>query len=133
MGLARLSSLGLSTGRAASTRRSLIAWFCALAIAFQCVVIQGHFHLANAGVSAFDQTESSGPAPVQKDKAPGGGPSGCFICQQLAMAGSAVLPDSPAPVVVATSEAATVLPAKIAAIEAAPSHHWRSRAPPVPA
>jgi len=133
MGLARSTSKVRRVPRATAGRRGLIAWFGALAIVFQCVVIQGHFHLAYAGTPAFDQVESTSPAPVQKDKAPGGDPSGCFICQQMAMAGSAVLPDSPAPIVVAASETTTLLPAKIAAIAAAPSHHWRSRAPPIPA
>lgn len=118
--------------RAVFARRGLIAWFCALAITFQCVVLQGHFHLASSGVPAFEQAAvSGGEAPAQKGKAPAGDPSGCFICQQMAMAGSAVLPGSPEPVVIATSEASTPAPADIVAVEATPSHHWQSRAPPI--
>src|SRR5262249_33182276 len=115
-----------SRKRADFARRGFVAWFCALAIAFQCVVLQGHFHLTSSSLPAFEQASVPGSeAPAQKGKAPAGDPSGCFICQQMAMAGSAVLPGSPEPVVVATSEASTPAPADIVAVEATPSHHWQ--------
>ena len=107
-----------------------------MAVVLQCIVIQGHVHFTSSDGLLVAQAEAA-PAPVQKDpiRKDGmpGGDSGCFICQQAAMAGSAVLPESPAPVVLAVTEIAERLSASIAAIEAAPSHHWRSRAPPIPA
>src|SRR6185295_3138785 len=56
--------------------------------------------------------------------------SHCFICQQMALAGAAILPDSPTPILIQRDLSVAARAVEIATISLRPSHIWRSRAPP---
>ena len=146
----RPAALALVRGFAAPGLRSiLIAWVAALAIAFQCIVLQSHVHVGAA--PAWSQTVSadggavaassaarsiavartqSGDVDTRHGPSPAG-PAGCFICQQMAMAGAAVLPLSPAPVIAQQTAIMVMAMAEVAALRPRASHDWRSRAPPI--
>jgi hypothetical protein len=126
-----------------SMRPVLIAWLAALAIAFQCIVVQSHIHvgatpawtpLASAHVSVGPSNEAplARPGDVGTRHAPlPADPAGCFICQQIAMAGAAVLPATPTPVVVELASIVHLAMIEVAAPRPRASHDWRSRAPPI--
>ena len=113
----------------------VLAWLCAFAIAFQCIVVQSHVHLASAQAEAAAIADTSAPAADQsksRDQAPNDrSQNGCFICQQMAMAGSAVLPVTPTPVLIERELASQPPPVEFASTHSPVSHIWRSRAPPI--
>jgi len=119
-------------------RSAAIAWLCALAIVFQAVILQSHIHMAPlaadevqtasmiaAAPDAAAAKTTPAHTPVKND------PANCYLCQQLKLVGSTVLPVSP--VVVAIERALTTETAAIATEAVTPgvSHNWRSRAPPI--
>lgn len=121
---------------APASRRNLLALFCAFAIAFQCIVVQGHFHAGRLSPQRLDAAASwAEPAAdavkqVQDETPAEGTASGCFICAQQALAGSAILPDAPAPMPADASIGSTAGAISILAALAPVSHNWLSRAPP---
>jgi len=123
-------------GAAVTIRRRALALICGLAVAFQGIVLSSHFHAALTGNNGIEvaATDISVPAgtndPVQKNRAPADGRSGCFICQQLALGGVAVLPEAPAPAPVEHGASAKLVSVDVAIARTATSHNWRSRAPP---
>jgi hypothetical protein len=135
----------ISRGRFASDKRAiLIAWIAALAIAFQCIVVQSHIHIgvtpawahqASTDLGAIAVSDNSLAAEQSDDgtrHAPTpADPAGCFICQQMAMAGAAVLPATPAPIVIQLASIVHAVMAEVAAPRTRASHDWRSRAPPI--
>jgi hypothetical protein len=121
-----------------SGRSFLLAWLCAFAIAFQCIVVQGHFHPA-AGPAVVQTAAAVAPAgetvePARKGGAPvKSDPSTCFICQQAALAGSAILPETAAPVLLTTQIGVETAVQDERLVVVRASHIWRSRAPPLSA
>ena len=85
-----------------------IRWLAVLAVAFQCIVVQSHVHGAT-GPAWRNQAAAAQPATdaiATRDQVPNrvpkdDDPANCFICQQMALAGAALLPVSPAPILVA--------------------------------
>ncbi len=113
-------------------------WLAVMAIAFQCIVVQSHIHVpatlgsvphvVAVGLDANASNrgdKGSGRAPRDDDTA------NCFICQQMALAGAALLPVSAAPVLVALEQAAPTVAYHVAVLRTVRSHSWRSRAPPL--
>jgi hypothetical protein len=135
----------LSRGVFAPAHRTILfAWIAALAIAFQCIVVQSHVHIGVqptwAHQVSFDQgavpssdhasialkgDADTRHAPVPAD------PAGCFICQQMAMAGAALVPATPTPIVIQLAAIVHTLMAEVATPRPRASHDWRSRAPPI--
>ena len=140
----------IAFARLLPTRAILIAWIGALAIAFQCIVVQSHVHVGAAPTFSHSLSREDGVRTPQRAPQPAiaaamahpgdldtrhnpspTDPSGCFICQQMAMAGAAVLPPSPLPAVVQRAEIVHTILAAVAAPRPRASHDWRSRAPPI--
>jgi hypothetical protein len=116
-------------------RSGLLAWLCAFAITVQCIVVQGHIHspLAPGEIASVDHSAApqATPSPV-KDQTPGDrSRDGCFICQQMMMAGAGVLPVTPVPVLIERELTLTPPPVEVAIVASQTSHIWRSRAPPL--
>ena len=115
-------------------RSGLLAWLCAFAIGIQCIVVQGHIHspFAPAEIAAVDHSAmpQAVPTPV-KQQAPGDrSRDGCFICQQMMMAGAGILPVTPVPVLIERELTLSPPPVEVAVVASQASHIWRSRAPP---
>ena len=126
---------GRPAGLASLRPRSAgLAWLCALAVAFQCIVVSGHIHtraeLAAVAPAPTSVDVSAEAGSAKKHGAPVDS-SACFICQQLSIAGSAVLPEAPAPVLILQEAMSGPNPADAAFTHAAHSHHWLSRGPPI--
>jgi hypothetical protein len=120
--------------RAGVWRLAVQSWLCALAIAVQCIVVQGHVHSAAQAeaLAIADAGAASSSDSKSKDQIPGDrGQSSCFICQQMALAGSAVLPVTPVVSVVQRELVAQPAAIDIVVVDASVSHSWRSRAPPI--
>lgn len=116
----------------------MLVWFTVLAVAFQFVLVQGHVHIgahapAIAAAALTDVADigadNSGDAG-KPGKAPADDPAQCFICQQAALAGVAVLPASPTALIVEASVFVGPKENEAPAIARAPSHSWQSRGPP---
>ena len=115
-----------------------VRWLAVLAVAFQCIVVQSHVHGAT-GPAWREQAAAAQPAtnPIaSRDQGPSrvpkdDDPANCFICQQMALAGAALLPVSPAPILVAQDIATPTAAYHFAALRSIRSHAWRSRAPPL--
>jgi hypothetical protein len=111
-----------------------VTWLCAVAILFQLLFIQTHVHLSSleqiASV-AHGSAVSLEQAVPAKQKLPSDGSRGeCFICQQMALAGSVILPDLIEPVLIRRETDTPPVFAAIAAVRPLASHDWRSRGPP---
>jgi hypothetical protein len=123
----------------AKTRAVVLAWLCTFAIAFQCIVVQSHVHGAAPRPAELQSASASiDAAPIQakadpaRKQAPSNEKqSGCFICQQMAMAGAAVLPASATPVQIERQLARQPAATEVAVAGGQVSHTWRSRAPPL--
>ena len=108
--------------------RLIALLFALLALSWQTVVAQGHHHFGSIGPGL---AAGHSPTAVTRDQ-PGPDTSDtCPICQQIAYAGTLLLPEAaslhaPSPVV------SGMVAAAIAAVAVAGrhSHAWRSRAPP---
>lgn len=114
--------------------RSALALLCAFAVLFQLLFIQTHVHpLASleqvAGVSDV-VTLATGEAPAKSKPPADGARTECFICQSMALAGAAILPDVAEPVVIEHAAAAQPAPVAVAMARPPTSHAWRSRGPP---
>jgi hypothetical protein len=125
--------------------RVAVSWLFALALVFQVTLLQAHIHTpvqsgptstgdikfaALDAAPAIGKTDASNPtggrhAPSKTDTA------NCFYCQQLKLAGSMILPVSPAPVPVAQGPSHITAASIIALAPISVSHAWRSRAPPL--
>jgi hypothetical protein len=100
--------------------------------------VQGHVHGATVRLAELQSASASvEAAPVQaktdpaRKQAPANETqSSCFICQQMAMAGAAVLPASAAPVLIEHGLAKQPAATQVAVAGSPTSHTWRSRAPP---
>jgi len=123
-------------GAVASIRRRALAVICVLAVAFQSIVLESHFHRIWAGSNGSEVAATLGDVPMgandpaRKSRPPAGDPPGCFICHQLALAGAAVLPEAFAPVPFEHSASTTFVSVDLAIARTVSSHNWRSRAPP---
>jgi hypothetical protein len=126
------------TGAAAArTKAIVLAWLCTFAIAFQCILVPAHIHTKSAGlqvasaqaVATADNVTQNAELP-SKQRPANDTQSHCFICQQMALAGAAILPDSPTPILIQRDLSVAALAVEIAAVSLRPSHIWRSRAPP---
>jgi len=132
------NAVGVTRALVGGTNSFVLAWLCAFAIAFQCILVPAHTH-----TRAADLAVASAPAAIAADNATQTAElptkqrpaddtqSHCFICQQMAIAGAAILPETPAPILIQRdlSEAGPFV--QIAAVSLRPSHIWRSRAPPL--
>ncbi|MEQ1781810.1 MAG: hypothetical protein ABMA14_10645 [Hyphomonadaceae bacterium] len=114
--------------------KHVLAGLCAFAILFQLLFIQTHVHpasleqFASVAQGSAVSVELAGPA---KHKLPSDGSRGeCFICQQMALAGSVILPDLTEPVLLRRETDAVPVLAVVAAVRPLASHSWRSRGPP---
>lgn len=122
--------------RTASAGAGVLAWVFALAIALQALVLPSHIHLqpessapalSLLAEAQYDEHGSGKNAPVPVDS------GHCLLCQQIASAGAAVLPASPAaPPMLAAQGTGPSAPVE-ARIETGLSHHWLSRGPPLQA
>ena len=120
-------------------RASAISWLCTLAILFQAVILQSHFHSAAAGQPQGFATSLpvvSSPAGIAGENGNRHTPdkndqASCYLCQQLKLAGSTILPDSPALATVERNTTTEIAKVVIATMHAVVSHTWRSRAPPL--
>jgi hypothetical protein len=122
---------------AARTNAFVLGWLCVFAIAFQCIIVPAHIHtksadqaVVSAAAAATADNAAQKTDPSSKQRPADDTQSHCFICQQMALAGAAILPAAPAPILIQRdlSEAAPAL--EIALVSLSPSHIWRSRAPP---
>ncbi len=116
-------------------RSGLLAWLCAFAIGIQCIVVQGHIH-PPSGAGEIVSVDASGlqhaSQTPSKDQAPGDrSRDGCFICQQMMMAGVGVLPVTPVPVLIERELTLSPPSVEVAVVRGQASHTWRSRAPPL--
>lgn len=130
----------LSAATAARWCSALVPWLCALSLAIQCTIVQGHFH---PGSQAYWSRAERMPAVAAAAKAGGdlrvaasqGDHSrqstfGCLLCEQMALAGSAILPEDTTPVHAVVVPAATQFWHQATWALSVASHDWRSRAPP---
>jgi hypothetical protein len=122
---------------AAGTKAFVLAWLCTFAIAFQCIIVPAHIHTKSAGLQiASTQAAATADNGTRKADLPGkqrpadDTQSHCFICQQMALAGAAILPDTPAPILIQRDLSEAPPAAEIVSVSLSPSHIWRSRAPP---
>ena len=121
------------------TRAVVLAWLCTFAIAFQCIVVQSHVHGAAARLAELQLASTSIEAAsvhakadsARKQAPPNEKQSSCFICQQMAMAGAAVLPTSAVPVQIERELVKQPAAIEVAVAGSQVSHIWRSRAPPI--
>jgi hypothetical protein len=121
-------------------RTALVPWLLALSLAIQCTIVQGHFH--PGGQASWAYAEGM-PALVKAAKAGGdlfvaaplGDSSGqrapgCLLCEQMALAGSAILPEDAAPIHMAVAPGPDQISYQATSARSVVSHNWRSRAPP---
>jgi len=109
-------------------RRFAIAIAMLLAILWQSFIIQTHVHGAPGGYAIADS--AGAPTRLKAGEAPSELPAACPICQEVAHAGSYLLPAAVAlqpPMVVHLSGAVTQM---LAPTRRQRSHLWQSRAPP---
>lgn len=119
------------TGAAASKRRRLAFSFAALlAVFLQAFVVQTHVHgLPTAAFSqTFELPADAADGSHEQASAGGNHQSACAICQALAAAGAAALPD--AAFLTATNHGGELAKLALALAPLAPAHSWQSRAPP---
>lgn len=114
--------------------RFSVAWLCAFAILCQLLLVQTHVHPAPVDhfVSVAQGAAISGEhADAVKHKLPSdGSKTECFICQQMALAGSVILPDLIQPVLIRRETDAQPVFSAVAVVRPLASHDWRSRGPP---
>ena len=125
----------LSRGRFAA-----LSLLCALAIVIQCVFVAPHTHAAgeqawaiqdigqdSGAQAAADARDDNGAGRQRHDN---GLSASCFLCQQMALAGAAILPETaslaPMPAVVEDRLLYFAADKRTSAV----SHSWRSRGPP---
>ena len=124
-------------GTAARWRLALVPWLCALLLALNCTIIQGHFHPGSQAsranterAPAADNAARNLPVAASQGGSSGQSKFGCILCEQMALAGSAILPGDAAPVHVAAGPDATPITYQAVSVMPVVSHDWRSRAPP---
>jgi len=115
----------------------LLGWLCVFAIAFQCIVVPAHIHAKPADLAVATPTAVAAGIATQKAELPAkprpvdDTQSHCFICQQMALAGAAILPTTPAPILIERDLGEVAPTFEVAVVSRRPSHIWRSRAPPI--
>lgn len=103
-------------------------WLAILALAFQCFVVQTHVHAVT-----YSPAEASSSAQTHWAGATAHAPhedAACLLCEQMALAGTVLMPTTHEIVLVEKYFFAKVTLPFIAAAWRVASHHWRSRAPP---
>ncbi|HEV7693225.1 MAG TPA: DUF2946 family protein [Hyphomonadaceae bacterium] len=123
---------------AARMNAFVLAWLCAFAIAFQCIIAPAHIHtraadlaVASAPAAAAADNATQKAELPSKQRPADDTQSHCFICQQMAIAGAAILPDSPTPILIHRDLSVAAPAIEIVTVSLRPSHIWRSRAPPL--
>ena len=105
-----------------------------LAIAIQCLVVQTHVDFsawARPTTAAYAIGAPIQPtAGVDTHQGDGRAPNACLICQEVALAGGAVLGAATAVTPNAGGQIEAIFVASAPVLEARRSHAWRSRAPP---
>jgi hypothetical protein len=112
-----------------------------LSLAIQCTIVQGHFHpgaqaawgnAAKLPAVAVAGAKAGGDLSITASPGDASGRTrvGCLLCEQLALAGSTILPEDTAPVHVAMGKGAAQISHPSNSALLAVSHDWRSRAPP---
>jgi len=111
--------------------RLAITLFALLAFTLQTYVTQTHIHAAaiNTASTTFDKGATQKQQP---DKFPqGNDPANCPICQEILHTGQFVTPSATALLLPTLTVSIVAIVVDIKTIAQAPSHSWKSRAPPL--
>jgi hypothetical protein len=111
--------------------RRLLALAALLAFFLQSLAVQTHVHPAaptlKLGVTAAVNTPSPGPLTGQDF-----GPGSCRLCQEMAHAGTYIVPIAILPLVVLGLVQEPFRPELATRLRPAPAFAWHSRGPPTP-
>ena len=129
--MAKFKLRGRTFSRSGKSRWGL--WLAAIALTFQCFVVQTHVDFAPAigAPAAFEQNVLSADHGVAASSAEKNGQIPCAICQELALAGAFMHAPPPALTLVTHALMLAAPVQRAEAVRTFPAHSWQSRGPPI--